>query len=77
MTNEKTVKIGIVHSKGGMGKSTLAFNIAYSLSKNGYKVGLIDFDPQASITKKFHNRYSEEENGIEPRFEYFSGFRVW
>lgn len=36
--------IGIISGKGGVGKSTVAANIAYRLSKKGKKIGLIDAD---------------------------------
>lgn len=37
-------KIGIYSAKGGVGKTTVAVNIAYALSRNGFKVGLLDAD---------------------------------
>lgn len=36
--------IGISSGKGGVGKSTVAANIAVSLAQEGYKVGLLDAD---------------------------------
>jgi len=36
--------IAIASGKGGVGKSTVASNVACGLSKKGYKVGLLDLD---------------------------------
>jgi len=37
-------RIGILSGKGGVGKTTVATNIASELAKRGYKVGLLDAD---------------------------------
>ncbi len=37
-------KIGIYSAKGGVGKTTIAVNIAFTLQKMGFKVGLLDAD---------------------------------
>jgi ATP-binding protein involved in chromosome partitioning len=49
----KTYKLGIHSGKGGVGKTFLSVNIAYSLAAAGYKVGLLDADIDCPNVSKF------------------------
>lgn len=43
--------ISVANRKGGVGKTTVALNIAYELSKKGFRVLTIDLDEQCDLTK--------------------------
>ncbi len=44
------MKLLFVQGKGGVGKSTLAFLFAVTLSKAGKSISVLDLDPQESLT---------------------------
>ena len=51
MTDQRSdVRIAFINQKGGVGKTTLALNCAAGWARLGFRVLLIDLDPQAHLT---------------------------
>ena len=47
----RSKKLVFFNNKGGVGKTTLAFNTAVQLANKGYKTVLVDLDPQCNLTR--------------------------
>lgn len=43
----------LFNNKGGVGKTTLTFNIAHMMARLGKRVVVLDFDPQCNLTAMF------------------------
>ena len=49
----RSKKIIFANNKGGVGKTTLAFNCAVAFAEKGYKTVLVDLDPQCNLSRLF------------------------
>lgn len=61
--------IVVASGKGGVGKSLVASGLSLSLSKKGYRVGLLDLDfygPSLHIILGAHNLFPVEDKGLIP-----------
>ncbi|KFI29919.1 chromosome partitioning protein ParA [Haematobacter massiliensis] len=47
---KRAIRVAISNFKGGAGKSTVALHMAHAAALDGYRVLVIDFDPQATLT---------------------------
>lgn len=61
---QKGKVIAFLNQKGGVGKTTMAFNTAHALASRGHRVLAIDLDPQANLSLLFGSDSSLEEEGL-------------
>jgi len=67
--------ISVFNNKGGVGKTTLTYHISHALSEMGYRVLMIDADPQCNLTiysvgeEEIHSIWEEEDPFIDEGFE--------
>lgn len=62
-------KLGVHSGKGGVGKTFLSVNVAYSLASSGFRVGLLDADidcPNASKFLGINTLAAKDGNSIKP-----------
>lgn len=65
------IQIGIANQKGGIGKSTTALALAAGLKRRGYKVLMVDTDPQRNTT----NVYKAKTDGVATLYDiFFAGY---
>lgn len=69
--------LAVASGKGGVGKTTIAVNVALAISKQGYKVGLLDADvygPSVPLMLDIAEALEQEGNMILPKEKY--GLRI-
>ncbi|MBP5778843.1 MAG: ParA family protein, partial [Campylobacter sp.] len=72
--------ISVFNNKGGVGKSTLCYHLAYALKEIGKRVLLMDLDPQCNLTiygikeKQLEEIWNGEEKFIEDYSESFKKY---
>ena len=67
--------LSVFNNKGGVGKTTLTYHIGHALSEQGFKVLMIDSDPQCNLTiysideETIHDIWEQEDSFIDEGFE--------
>jgi chromosome partitioning protein len=54
--------IAIANQKGGTGKTPTTVNLGYALARSGYRVLLVDLDPQGSLSEYFLAEQAETQD---------------
>ena len=57
-------RIAVINQKGGVGKTTTTVNLGAGLARRGYRVLLLDMDPQANLTVHVDKRPDLESNTL-------------
>jgi len=70
---DEPVIMAIQNFKGGVGKSTTTVHLAQGFAKDGYKVCVIDCDPQGSTTSLFGINPDHDLNDNDTLYSYLAG----
>lgn len=57
--NDEVPAVAVASQKGGVGKTTVALNLAYAWGRRGLRVALVDVDPQGAIGLSLSKRLSQ------------------
>lgn len=73
---DEPVVLAVQNFKGGVGKSTISSHVAQYLAIKGYRVLLIDADPQASTTSIFGLHPDIDVGENETAYEFLTGYEA-
>lgn len=59
------IRLAVASQKGGVGKTTLALNMAYALARRGHRTLVVDTDPQGSIGLSLSRKQEHSEGLLE------------
>lgn len=61
---KRAIRAAIANFKGGAGKSTVALHFAHAAALSGYRILLVDFDPQATLSHAMGVTDVQEEHTV-------------
>ncbi|MBW7998075.1 MAG: ParA family protein [Candidatus Glassbacteria bacterium] len=69
------ISISFINMKGGVGKTTLAIQVAHAADRADYKTLAVDLDPQANLSQALltPEKYIRHRAGLEKLYSCLSG----